>query len=79
MRLTAAAVACDGVAETVFPGGKTMDTLNLKLSVASSMMVVITLSGAVACLMAVDRSCETVAWLDVVSEVKESVKATVAW
>jgi len=57
VRSTAASVACDGVADTVFPGGKTMEALRIRLAEEGmGVMVVATLSGAVACLMDVDRS-----------------------
>ncbi|KAL0040753.1 hypothetical protein WJX79_004321 [Trebouxia sp. C0005] len=32
VRSTAANVACDGVADTVFPGGKTMEALRMRLA-----------------------------------------------
>ena len=57
MRPTAAAVACEGVAETVFPGGNMMEALSVSTAaVVSGVMVVTVFSGAVTCLMAVDRS-----------------------
>lgn len=57
MRPTAAAVACEGVAETAFPGGNMMEALSVSTAaVVSGVMVVTVFSGAVTCLMAVDRS-----------------------
>ena len=57
VRSTAAAVACEGVADTVFPGGNMMDALSVSTAaVVSGVMVVTVFRGAVTCLMAVDRS-----------------------
>lgn len=62
VRVTAARVACDGVAETVLPGGNRTDTLRVSaLGDATGAMVVIVLRGAVACWRALEVSCATVA------------------
>lgn len=57
VRFTAASVACDGVTDTVFPAGKSTDTLRVSVAdAATGVMVVTVLRGAVTCFMAVETS-----------------------
>ena len=80
VRFTAARVACDGDADTVFPGGKRIDTLRVSLDGAAiGVMVVTVLRGAVACFMALDRSSLTDVCAAAACEVKARVNDTVAW
>lgn len=80
VRVTAARVACDGVAETVLLGGKSTDTFRVKaVGDTTGTMVVMVSRGAVACLRASETSCVTEAWEEGGCDAKERVKVTVAW